>query len=335
MTNFRLFKEKEIVFSPAVNWIYGNNGKGKTTILEALFLNLTGRSFLTSRLKECLKEGEEHFSLTTHFEKEGVKQSLRLFYSKERVQVWHNRTLLPTLNRLLGIFPVVHHTPDDMQLIKGGPAYRRKFLDLYLSQQSAEYLFQLMRYTRSLKQRNALFKQNAPGDLFFPWEEEMAKSGAFIHEMRHAFVEQTALGVNRIYSRISTEKEMISLKYPALKTCEEYRAGLKLQRERERVIGYSIVGPHRDDMTIKLNAMPIQEQGSEGEKRLICSALRLCQWELLQKSALFLFDDLALGFDQMRKEALIQYIATGQQCIMTTPFAPDQEESSKIKLFLL
>ena len=175
--NFRLYEEVYVEFSPGINWIYGRNASGKTTMLEAIHLLASGRSFRTNQLANLIRHDCPHFYLEAHFEKHGIAQKLRMVHSSKERKISINNTQCSSVSSLVGVLLSVVLSPDDLSLISGAPQERRQFLDAQLSQVDPLYLHHLSRYQRAMRQRNTLLKTKKIGSIE-GWEYEMATSAA-------------------------------------------------------------------------------------------------------------------------------------------------------------
>ena len=189
LRNFRNYKEAATTFSPKLNYIYGENAQGKTNLLEAIHLLMTGRSFRTHRLTDLIHFDASAFYLEAHFEKNGVDQVLKLTFDSEVRTIIHNATAIPSFSALLGILNGVIISPEDYELVKGSPVVRRQFLDLQIACESPLYLYHLSRYSRAMKQRNILLRRNKLETIAI-WEEQMAESATYLTLKRHETIQQ-------------------------------------------------------------------------------------------------------------------------------------------------
>jgi DNA replication and repair protein RecF len=334
LRNFRNYKEAHITFSPKANMIWGDNAQGKTNLLEALHLFLTGRSFRTPHLAELIRFGSDAFYLEILFEKNGIEQTLKFSFNGTERNIVHNATPLPSLSALLGILNGVLLSPEDRALIKGGPSIRRQFLDLLLSQAKPLYLFHLSRYLRAMKQRNLLLKQRSLPTLPI-WEEQMAAAAAFLTQMRV----QTVLELTPLTQNETLGSDQIELAYrsQALASVGPHLENLRLfflkqfakHRSRECDLGISLSGPHRDDLLITLQNKEARQFASEGQQRACVASLKLAQWKWLQTFAdqmpILSIDDIGISFDQAKENALYKRMEKLGQVFITSARKPTQE----------
>lgn len=325
---FRSYQEAFFEFCPSLNILCGPNAAGKTTILEAIHLLMTGRSFRTPHLQDLIKEGAAYFSVEAVFIKQGVEQSLKVFFNGTERQVISNHTTYRSFANLLGIFPGVCMTPEDSALVKGPPLTRRNFLDLQLAQGDPLYVHKLMRYSRAMRQRNCLLRSKNFTSLE-SWEYEMAQAACYLTQKRRTACEALSQNGKQIYDNLSTIQELFSISYkstvPSEMTSEAvkeyYVEQFRKLRRRESELGYTLTGPHKDDLSLFLNEKEARYFASEGQQRSFVAALKLAEWELLKKlteeSPLMLIDDIGMSWDAFRKANLMQHLNGLQQVFIT------------------
>ena len=324
---FRLYKEKTFTFTSGVNLFFGDNAHGKTTILEAIYLLMTGRSFRTSQLTDVITSGKRVCCIEGEFEKHGISQHLKVVIRGKQRQIFHNNTLTQASSHLWGLLQGVVMTPDDLSLIKGGPAERRRFLDMQIVQGDPLYVHHLMRYHRALRQRNALLKQNNVSGIL-PWEEELAKSGAYLIYRRSNVIQTLSVaseahylaltGTSNVLSLSYSRKEPLSLESLSLELIEKYER----HRQKEFELGFTFSGPHRDDFTVKLDHQEVKVFASQGQQRATISALKIAEWESLkdenEEIPLMLVDDIGVSLDAVRRDYLLQYLQKFGQVFLTS-----------------
>lgn len=332
LRNFRNYREEIFTFSPHINMILGNNAQGKTNLLEAIYLLITGRSFRTSHLNELIHFEEKAFYVEAIFEKHGIDQTVKFSFDGQKRAVFHNFTALPNLSSLLGILNGVILAPEDHDLIKGLPQIRRQFLDLLIAQSNPLYLYHLSRYHKAMKQRNFLLKQHALKTIT-AWEEQMASAAVFLTVKRAQTLNQLenmghmeTLGSDRMFLRYRSQ---------ALNTLEKGEEALHnfflkqfaKNRERECQLKCTVSGPHRDDFSILIHDKEARLFGSEGQQRSLAATIKLAQWQLLKNQILqaptLCVDDLGTSFDTSREAELYKKIEKlGQIFITSTRSAP-------------
>ncbi|KAF3363354.1 DNA replication and repair protein RecF [Chlamydiales bacterium STE3] len=334
LVNFRIYKEAFFEFDEQVNGIIGDNAVGKTTLLEAIHVAIFGRSFRTTELKDLIREGADQFRLEVSFLKNGIIQKICFFQGLKERRVLHNSTAFNQLSSLLGILQGVLIAPHDMDLIRGAPAIRRRFLDMQLSQIDPLYVHHFLRYNRAMKQRNFLLKSSNLS-LIEPFEKAMAASAAYIVQQRMRCVQQLSDFSEPLYGSLSNSREVLQINYLAdrqkmpndLKELEDfYFSELHRLRARELIFGYTLVGPHKNDLSITINQKEARYFASEGQKNSVIAALKFAEWALIaQRTAqkpLMMIDDLSLSLDAFRQSELCKKIAEMGQCYFSTVSKP-------------
>ncbi len=330
LRNFRNYENETITFSPHINVICGGNAQGKTNLLEAIFLLSTGRSFLSSRLLELIKENENYFYIEAIIEKDNVEQVLSIYFDQNEKKIQLNSTKYNLFSNLFGLLPAVIFSPQDAGIINGSPNIRRKFFNLHLAQQSSLYIHHLSRYIKAMKQRNFLLRKKSNNTL--PWEHEMAKSASFLTKKRKEAIEQLQPLIEKYIKKLSSEKENIELQYVSSLTkntdkseiIDIYLKQLEKYREKEKIIGHTLIGPHRDDFTVLINNKNSKLFASEGQKQTFITALRLAEWKRLcnktDEMAFFHIDDFGVHLDETRKSCLNNILQDmSSQIFITTP----------------
>lgn len=322
LKDFRNYKSECFEFSPHINSIIGDNAQGKTNLLEAIYLLITGRSFRTPHLADLPLFGTSAFYIEAQFEKSGVMQTLKMHYSDKERLIFLNQTPIPMLSSLFGILLGVILTPEDRALVMGQPHERRQFLNIHIAQSNPFYLYHFRRYERALKQRNALLKQRKI-DSIEVWEEQMALSGTYLAKEREKVTQEIETISSSIQKLLSFD-ESLQVEYKSSFTNEErFLQLLAKNREREIQFGHTLIGPHKDDLLIHLNQKPAKYFASEGQKRGIVVSLRLAQAYLLKEKTgevpLFCVDDMGVFLDAKREKKFISLLMELGQVFLTSP----------------
>lgn len=331
--NFRLYKEALFEFTPGINVVRGPNARGKTSLLEAVSFIMTGRSFRTSQATDLIRQESPHFNLDAIFEKNGIEQKLRIYYSAAERRVIYNATTSHTLSTLLGMLQGVTIHPDDTAIVKGAPGARRHLLDLQLAQSDPLYIHHLTRYDRAMRQRNHLLKSRISATID-SWEYEMANAAAYIVQQRAAVVKALAAHGQHHYHAVSGGGETLDLCYKphgavdkpiddASVLREMFIDQFRRHRPKEMDLGATLSGPHKDDFLITLAGKEARSFASEGQQRTCILALRLAEWSRLKDASLevplMLVDDIGTSLDMSRRAHLLDNLATlGQVFISTT-----------------
>lgn len=328
LTNFRNFENLSVTFEPHVNVIVGENGIGKTNLLEAIHLLSIGRSFRTSEMKELIRQGAGSFFVEAVFEDAGIEQSLRLSYDGRSKILKHNETSYKSFSSLLGLLPSVIYSPTDIALIIGSPKERRRFINIELSQSDPLYVYYLTRYAKAMAQRNVLLKQKSAKAIEV-FEQEMIKSGSYIVHKRKSFLEELSQRANDEYNELSEHDETIHIKYlPSLDENSFTLERFAKERKKEMMAAHTLIGPHRDDFDITLNRVSAKKFASEGQKRSILSAIKLASLSRFE-DPIFSIDDFGSHLDQTRKALLKEQVKSKDQIFLTMP-EPIQIDDSLI-----
>ena len=334
LKNFRNYDEANINFSYNTSLIYGDNAQGKTNIIEALFIISTGKSHRTNNMKELIKYGENHFRVLLEFEDNGYNQNIEIRYIKgERKDLLINGVKKEKISELLGVVPSVLFSPESIFFVKGAPGERRRIMDIVLCQIKKDYLINLQRYNRIIKNKNIVLKQIQNGrnekEQLDIWDEELSITGIKIINERQILIEELEKRMNSIMRGISDGKERVKVKYRTFKELDKTQKGhedlletIINNREKEIEIGNSIYGPHRDDMEILLNGKSARTYCSQGQQRSIalslCIAIMGLMEEKLGKKTLLLLDDVMSELDEKRQKYLLDLFGNRQAVITTT-----------------
>lgn len=316
--HFRSHTEYLLEPAPGVTIVTGYNGSGKTSLLEALYVALRGTSFKGSD-SDIVSRGAQWWrvDVTLDGEPRSVKFDPSKPTGRKQFIVDEKTTLrLPPKNK----YPVVLFEPDDLRLLHGSPARRRKFIDTLISQLSAPYATALRKYDRALKQRNNLLKSGAvQPDELFAWSMSLAESGAYIIEQRQAFIELLNADIGQLYRAISGTNDTVTIEYSKHYTGAIQQVllhELEAAKQRDMYLGSTSAGPHRHDVAISLNSVPAGTTASRGETRTIILALKFLEVAITQKHTgnhpIVLLDDVFSELDATRQKLLTEYLKDNQ-----------------------
>ncbi len=327
LENFRNYEKEEVLFSPDVNIIYGNNGMGKTNLIEALYFFSYARSF-RSKTKEFLKHGCDMAKIELEFISKNRLQNADIVFTKDnKKKIRLNEINISKNSELLGNFICVLFTPDELSLVKDGPDKRRKFLDISIISLRSSYFSALSAYSSCLKQKNALLKSGKFAMLDI-WDEKLAEYGASIACMRQSYVDilaEKALKAQRDISGGKEDLEVIyshSYKIGATKAETKDYILEKIKDARKREIDYkmALAGPHRDDLLFKINSYNAKNYASQGQQRSIVLSMKIAQMEIIKEQQgeypQLLLDDVMSELDPLRRDFLTEKIK-GKQVIIT------------------
>lgn len=346
LRNFRNYGEAIATFSDSINLIQGENGHGKTNLLEAIHLISTGRSFRANALSDLIAFGQSFFYLEAEFFKEGVTQNIKVYYDENTRKVQYNETVYPNLTSLLGILPSVLLSPDDLSLVSGTPAERRRFLDIYIAQTDPLYIHHLGRYFKAMKQRNYLLRAKSEISME-AWEQMMAQSASYLIPKRKSAIAQLKEPTSKWMKILSRGQDEIAIDYqssiPLPKTegdlCVHLQKTWEKMRPRDLHLGMTHSGPHRDDLLIHLSGKPAKTFSSEGQKRSCISSIRFAEWEqmasTLDQLPLLGIDDFGIQLDRERQMQLKTHLPKFRQVFLTSPFALESDFSEKVSPHVL
>lgn len=289
---------------------------GKTNLLDAVYYLSFCKSHTNIVDSQNIRHGEDFFVIHGFYNMDGKQEEIYCgLKRKQKKQFKRNKKEYERLSDHIGFIPLVMISPSDASLIQGGSDERRKFMDMVISQYDRPYLDALIRYNKALQQRNALLKQSYGTDetLFDIWEEQMDLAGKEIFEKRSAFIEEFTPEFQEYYNRIGREQEKVSLNYESHLQHGDLFSMLKASREKDRIIGFTRKGVHKDDLNMELDNFPIKRIGSQGQNKTYLIALKLAQFNFLRKTSrkipLLLLDDIFDKLDAHRVEQIIELVA--------------------------
>lgn len=329
LQHFRNYEEAYFEFNPTFNLIYGANAQGKTSVLEAIYYLMTGRSFRSIQGTDLIKQGHSSFYLEAQFCKHQVDQQIKIGFDGQERRIFYNTTPLPSASGLFGLLSGVIMTPHDTQLIKGSPLLRRQFLDMQIAQIDPFYVHQLKRYTKAVQQRNRLLKTKQILTIQ-SWEQEICQAAAYLVLKRQETVQHLQNTCQRIYHSLTNEDKPLEIHYKttlaSTKTLEEIKQSqwdqLQRLRGREMLLGYTLTGPHKDDLYFHLDNKDIRHFASEGQQRSCVTAARFAEWHGLKQmggvTPLMMMDDVGLGLDHQRRHQLMTHLQSCGQVFLTT-----------------
>lgn len=327
LQNFRNYEDLNISFDEGTNIFYGDNAQGKTNILEAVYLSGTTKSHKCSKDKEMIRFGEQEAHIRTVVVKKDKEYQIDMHLKNNRSKgIAINKVPIKKASELFGILNMVFFSPEDLNIIKNGPAERRRFLDSELCQLDKIYLSDLTTYNKILNQRNKLLKDMVyrPDlkDTLSVWDMQLVETGRKIIRRRKQFVDELNEIVHDIHYRISGEKEDLLLQYEP--SIEDIFFEDELSRVKERNMRQCMtsVGPHRDDLLFSIKGVDIRKYGSQGQQRTSALSLKLSEIELVKRSIhdtpVLLLDDVLSELDSNRQNYLLNSIHDTQTLITCT-----------------
>lgn len=327
LANYRNYDSLEIHFSSGTNILYGNNAQGKTNILEAIYLSSTTKSHKGSKDGDIIHFNQEEAHIRTVLEKDGIESRIDMHLRKNKSKgIAIDGQKIKKASELLGLLNVVFFSPEDLNIIKNGPAERRRFVDMELCQLDSFYLYNLNHYNKIVNQRNKLLK-----DMYFHpelrdtlniWDSQLISFGSKIIERRKLFTKQLNEIIYEIHKKLSGNKEELVIYYEPDVLIEEYERSLSVNQERDIKLKQTTVGPHRDDFSFMAGNIDIRKFGSQGQQRTAALSLKLSEIELVKKmikdNPVLLLDDVLSELDSNRQNYLLNSIGDIQTIITCT-----------------
>lgn len=319
LLNFKNFEHAEFKFSEGLNCFIGNNGAGKTNLMDAIHYLSFCKSFLNSVDAQNIRFDQDFFMIQGKYSRFDSDETI--YCGLKRTQkkiVKRNQKEYKKLSEHIGLIPLIIVTPSDTNLISGGSEDRRRFIDSVISQYDAVYLENLIRYNRALQQRNNLLKQFAGRNSFQSevlevWDDQLVKYGQQIHSGRMIFIEKLQPVFQKYYELISGGKETVGLKLQSELTENQFDHLLKLSVGKDRMLQYTTSGIHKDDVDFELADYPIKKFGSQGQKKTYLVALKLAQFDFLKEisglTPILLLDDIFDKLDKNRVEQIVKLVA--------------------------
>ena len=317
VVNYKNIAAATLELSPKINCLIGQNGVGKTNVLDAIYFLSFCHSASTPIDSQVIRHGEEFFMLEGSYDEDmhiiaAMKKGAKKHFKR-------NKKEYKRLSEHIGLIPIVVVAPSDTLLIEGGSEERRRLMDMVISQYDRSYIDAMNRYNKALQQRNALLKleEEPDNDVISLFEEQMAVEGEKIYQRRKAFIEELTPIFQRIHETISENREQVSLTY--LSHCQRGPLLEVIQRDRfkDRAVGYSLHGIHRDELEFSLSGHPMKREGSQGQNKTFVIALKLAQFDFLKRTnskttPLLLLDDIFDKLDARRVEQIVKLVGSDE-----------------------
>ena len=315
--NYKNLEQVELSFSPKLNCFFGQNGMGKTNLLDAVYFLSFCKSAGNPIDSQNICHDADFFVIQGFYEAaDGTPEEIYCgMKRRQKKQFKRNKKEYTRLSDHIGFLPLVMVSPADSELIAGGSDERRRFMDVVISQYDKEYLDALIRYNKALVQRNTLLKSEQPveEELFLVWEEMMAQAGEVVFRKREAFIREFIPIFQSFYSFISQDREKVGLSYDSHARDASLLEVLKESRARDQIMGYSLRGVPKDELNMLLGDFPIKREGSQGQNKTYLVALKLAQFDFLKRTGttvpLLLLDDIFDKLDASRVEQIIKLVA--------------------------
>ena len=337
LNNFRNYESEIYEFSDGINLIVGQNAQGKTNCAEAVFLLATGFSPRARRDKQVIRYGQRYAEISASAQSRyGTLSSKIQYYADSNKKVTINGVETKKVGELLGNIFAVFFSPTELKLIQESPEDRRRFIDISISQLSKRYFYALSKYKKILEQRNNLLK-NPDRDLVFDtlpiWDEQLSLYAGEIIFWRNEFINKLSPCAQKAHAFITDGKELLKVtgashyQGDATEIAKEIKQALFDTIERDLVLGYTTIGPHRDDLKITLNGEDVRVFGSQGQQRTAALSLKLAELDIYNQHfgeyPILILDDAMSELDKTRQQRLLKYI-DGVQTIITCTHADNE-----------
>jgi len=342
LVNYRNYADLSLNFSDGVNVFLGENAQGKTNLLESIYVLALARSHRTSSDKDLIRWQEKEATISGRVKKSISETPLSLHFSNKGKKARVNHLEQSKLSQYIGQLNVILFAPEDLELVKGAPSVRRRFIDMEFGQMNPLYLYNTTQYRRILKERNAYLKRlqmKQTTDTIFldVLTEQLVDIGSQVLLARQTFLERLEVAAQPIHAEISNKRETLTLKYQTSIDFEKgtdlstikavFEQTLKKQQTREIMQGSTLVGPHRDDIQFIVNDNDVAVFGSQGQQRTTALAIKLAEIDLMQQETgeypILLLDDVLSELDANRQTHLLLAIQDKVQTFITAPTLSD------------
>lgn len=346
LRNFRNYEALNVELDKGISIFYGQNAQGKTNIIESIYIASTGKSHRTQKDSELVRWESEDARIKIEFEKGKDNKSVEIYLKRGfKKQVKLNGVKLNKIGELIGNLNTVIFSPDHMKIIKEGPAERRRFIDIILSQVKPGYYYNLIQYLKVLEQRNNLLNEAKNNINLLKtmdvWNEQLVFFGTKIIMARNEFINSLNIYAEEIHKKISNGREMLDIKYsPSIEKCYEtekdiekaFADSLKRFKDMDLRRGVTHKGPHRDDVLFDINGMEVRTYSSQGQQRTALLSLKISELKYMSAETaeipVLLLDDVFSELDTERQKYLMEFIRDVQTVITCT----DVEYMDKLKL---
>ena len=346
LIQIRNFEDRTVCPSSELTFLTGPNGCGKTNLVEALSYASTGKSFRTANDGEMIHLGKEEGTMLVDFTVHQSSQTIKIKLTRNQgKKIYINDTPIRR-KELMGLFRTVLFTPDEMQLIKGAPQLRRRFLDMEISQVSPRYYEEFLRFSRAVQQRNAAMKEaqfsGKKADLDL-WDMQISSSASYMVKKRVETVERMNRKASEREEMLTGKKEKLEIRYKQQGSgrircdMEWFMEELSKRREEDSRFCHTSIGPHRDDLLFLMNDMDISAYGSQGQQRTAILSMKLSEMEFVKEETgeypVLLLDDIGSELDGERRKALFQFIGSRHiQTLVTGTDIPAEVEGEVVEV---
>jgi DNA replication and repair protein RecF len=319
LVNFKNYDQAEFRFCPKINCLVGNNGTGKTNVLDAIYYLSMTKSCLNPADSQNIRYDGDFFVIQGEYNRKGEPECIYCGMKRGQKKIFRrNKKDYERLSEHIGLLPVVTVSPADGRLITGGSEERRKLMNEVISQYDHGYLLDMMHYNRALEQRNALLKTFAVNNTYDAgvlevWNEQLIAEGNKIYEYRTKYSQELIPVFRQYYGDISGGREKVELVYCSRLQEKDFAALLRESTEKDRLLQFTTTGPHKDDLLLQMDGYPIKKSGSQGQQKTFLVALKLANFEFIRRHCsimpVLLLDDIFDKFDARRVSRIIQLVA--------------------------
>lgn len=335
LRNFRNYDNQLINFGKGTNVLIGKNAQGKTNILEGVFMCAIGKSPRTAKEKDLIKWCSNFAKVTLELVQNSAQKKIEVFiFEDQNKTIKINSLPIKKMGELMGNLNAIYFSPDELKLVKESPEQRRKFMDIDLCQFDKNYFYNLNKYNQILNQRNKLLKtnlsKNSLNETIFIWNEQLAEVGAKIIADRIRLIDKLKIYCNNAQKYLTDGKENLDLSYVGLVADNEKTIKKMLLVEYEKTLekdmqlGYTTIGPHRDDLKITVNGIDMRHFGSQGQQRTVALSLKLGELDVFKERIgeypVLLLDDVLSELDASRQLKLLEKVKDIQTIITCTDF---------------
>lgn len=347
LNDFRNYDSVCVDFDKGVNVIFGNNAQGKTNLLEAIYFCSIGKSMRTNKEREVIKMGKEFAKVKVELEQNNLKRTIEIVFSKKNKKtIKINGIPIHKMGELMGELPCVFFSPDGLKLIKESPEDRRRFMDIAISQTSKNYFYLLGKYEKILDQRSKLLKSSSSLDVIknsvFIWNEQLSEIGSKIIFCRINFLKALSPFAELAHTYLTNNDEKLKLSYNGTvgENVDEIKkillSSLEKNLEKDFKLGFTSVGPHRDDIKILVDDIDIKAYGSQGQQKTTALSMKLAELEIIKnqtgKMPILLLDDVFSELDPKRRKRLLKFCEKTQTLITCTDLSENDEFNKKIHI---
>jgi DNA replication and repair protein RecF len=318
LVNYKNIRQAELKFEPGINCFVGNNGAGKTNLLDAVYYMSFCKSYFNAIDSQLICHNEDFFVVQAQYYRNEQSESFYAGFKKnQKKQFKRNKKEYTRLADHIGLLPLVMISPGDERLITEGSDQRRKYIDGVVSQFDKNYLALILKYNRALNQRNALLKSakgrlSAIGEQLDIWDSQLTVIGAAVFERRTDFIAELNPVFQKYHRFISNGDERVSINYHSHHQKDDFVKQLKGSLVRDVALGYTTKGVHRDDLELILDGYSVKKTGSQGQKKTFFLAMKLAQYEFLSNhfgfAPILLLDDMFDKLDEQRASRLIELV---------------------------